>query len=148
MIGLFAFEVKLAVIMGANPQEHKHAHQVRPVLHLVLCFIFLGASINRGWVAVWGRKSLVTRVTALSPSNTDGEARASHTSSESTLSLLDHEAWENTGYFCLRGGFKSQIRTCMWMYFVNSIINILAQNEVPRYLEEGRQKGGSPVHPM
>ena len=34
------------------------------------------------------------------------------------------------------------------MYFVNSIINILAQNEVPRYLEQGEMGRGLPSAPL
>lgn len=83
----------------------------------------------RGVVSAWGTGShlwvLATLMDELHPS-------------DSCFPPLEHGAWESTCSLLLRDCFEGQIWQRMWIYFVNSMVNVLAQNEVPKYLEEGR----------
>lgn len=117
-------------------------HQARWILHLALHLVFLGAPVNRrlcGSERSWWPESPLWVLASLMKGTW-----ADHFTSPSLAFLI----WMNLFY--LTGSLENQIRQWMWMYFVKTVVNIVARNEGLKCLEkrcEGRsQHRRCPAH--
>lgn len=121
--------------MKADPQKHKNATSSQANPPSCAALGLPGDTSQQG--AVWKWKILVTRVTALRPGITNEGTWADHFTSPSLAFLIQ------MNLFYLTGGLENQIRQWMWMYFVKTVVNIVARNEGLKCLEEKKCEGRS-----